>query len=247
MGLCYSASDWNLFVTLRPRKPSGPKPADRHPRPTGQRTPPRAAQSSVPEIRTRFEPVGRETLAAIAEELAGVDPSGDQVIKPSSGAFGRDTLAAIESELMPEKPAAEALGTPARRERRQTLGFEHRREASTSTPQDSRALALTSAERPGPKGPRSHSTDGTQEAKSARAPAEVGGEPACDVFEMVTFVVRGDLARLSSSKARQDFVAERLIHRLPIKSMAEVDRIDVTPWTVHGTVIVRVWCLVPPA
>jgi hypothetical protein len=28
--------------------------------------------------------------------------------------------------------------------------------------------------------------------------------------------------------------------------MDDVDRIDVTPWTVKGTVIVRVWCVVRP-
>ena len=80
----------------------------------------------------------------------------------------------------------------------------------------------------------------------ATAPTELG--PAgFEVYEMATFVVRGDLAHLSSTTARRAFVAERLAHRLPVKSMAEVDRVDVTPWTVRGTVVVRVWCRVPPA
>ncbi len=65
---------------------------------------------------------------------------------------------------------------------------------------------------------------------------------------MVTFVVRGpELSRLSSQQARRDFVAERLLQRLPVASIDKVDRIDVTPWTVRGTVIVRVWCRVPEA
>jgi hypothetical protein len=63
---------------------------------------------------------------------------------------------------------------------------------------------------------------------------------------MATFVVRGDLAQLSSVAARRRFVTDRLLHRLPVESIEEVDRIDVTPWTVRGTVIVRVWCRVPP-
>jgi hypothetical protein len=29
---------------------------------------------------------------------------------------------------------------------------------------------------------------------------------------------------------------------LPVGSIDEVDRVDVTPWTVQGTLVVRVWC-----
>jgi hypothetical protein len=66
-----------------------------------------------------------------------------------------------------------------------------------------------------------------------------------EIMEMATFVVRGrEVLRLSSDAARREFVAERLMHRLPVKSMEEVDRIDVTPWTVRGTVVLRVWCKV---
>jgi hypothetical protein len=66
-----------------------------------------------------------------------------------------------------------------------------------------------------------------------------------EIMEMVTFVVRGqEVSRLSSEAARREFVAERLMHRLPVQSLDEVDRIDVTPWTVRGTVVLRVWCKV---
>jgi hypothetical protein len=72
-------------------------------------------------------------------------------------------------------------------------------------------------------------------------------DAAMDIMEMATFVVRGrEVSRLSSDAARREFVAERLMHRLPVKSMDEVDRIDVTPWTVRGTVVLRVWCKVRP-
>jgi hypothetical protein len=71
-------------------------------------------------------------------------------------------------------------------------------------------------------------------------------EAELEIMEMVTFVVRGrEVLRLSSEAARREFVAERLMHRLPVKSLDQVDRIDVTPWTVRGTVVLRVWCRVP--
>jgi len=64
-----------------------------------------------------------------------------------------------------------------------------------------------------------------------------------EIFEMVTFVVRGvEAAMLSSEALRRRFVEGHLIERLPVKSMAAVDRVDVTPWTVQGTLVVRVWC-----
>ena len=65
------------------------------------------------------------------------------------------------------------------------------------------------------------------------------------IFEMLTFVVQSaDVASLASEALRRRFVEEHLFQRLPAKSMAEVERIDVTPWTVRDTVVVRVWCKV---
>ena len=65
------------------------------------------------------------------------------------------------------------------------------------------------------------------------------------IFEMLTFVVQGaDVATLASEAQRRLFVAAHLLQRLPTKDMAQVDRIDVTPWTVQDTVVVRVWCKV---
>jgi hypothetical protein len=66
---------------------------------------------------------------------------------------------------------------------------------------------------------------------------------ALEIFEMMTYVVRGsDVARLSSEALRRAFVEEHLLSRLPVRSMAEIERVDVTPWTVPGTLVVRVWC-----
>lgn len=77
------------------------------------------------------------------------------------------------------------------------------------------------------------------------SPTPTADSAGYEIFEMATFVVRGgDLARLSSQAERRQFVTQRLMHRLPVDDPDLVDRIDVTPWTVRGTVIVRVWCRV---
>lgn len=63
------------------------------------------------------------------------------------------------------------------------------------------------------------------------------------IFELLTFVVQGaEVASLSSEAVRRRFVEEHLLHRVPGQDMEVVDRVDVTPWTVQGTVVVRVWC-----
>ncbi len=82
-------------------------------------------------------------------------------------------------------------------------------------------------------------------APSPAAPVNATAQTASalEIFEMVTYVVRGgDSARLATEALRRRFVEEHLLARLPVTSMAEVDRIDVTPWTVQGTLVVRVWC-----
>jgi hypothetical protein len=67
-----------------------------------------------------------------------------------------------------------------------------------------------------------------------------------EIFEMITFVVRGiESGKLASDALRRRFVEEKLLRRLPVASMDAVDRIDVTPWTVQGTLVVRVWCRSP--
>ena len=65
------------------------------------------------------------------------------------------------------------------------------------------------------------------------------------IFEMLTFVVQGaDVASLASEAQRRRFVETHLLQRLPAKAMKFVDRVDVTPWTVQDTLVVRVWCKV---
>jgi hypothetical protein len=188
--------------------------------------------------------VGRETLAAIAEELAGRNPDREDgpEIEMTGGSIGRDTLAAIAAELLPG--AQSDPQRPAARARTNTLGYEDGAFASATPP----------APRPTKPGPGRRSLESLEKKLGAWAehdestlstPGQAPSETPCEIYEMVTFVVRGDLARLSSTRARREFVAERLLSRLPVGNIAEVDRVDVTPWTVHGTVIVRVWCRVP--
>jgi hypothetical protein len=187
-------------------------------------------------------------MAAIAAELAPdissltdlPDESGDPGpdIEVGHGHAGRETLAAIAHEMLadvshgPREPNAESGA----REQRHTVSYEER---PLTPPRRPRTNTLDYTERPALT---KRSPHGAQ--LEPLPPPEERGEPneTYEIHEMVTFVVRGELARLSSTSARRDFVRDKLIHRLPVKSIDEVDRIDVTPWTVRGTVIVRVWC-----
>lgn len=138
---------------------------------------------------------------------------------------GRQTLDAITDELVP-------LPLPAVTEREESSPEIVVRE--TFAERDT--LAAIIAEAAGP------------EELLAPAPAPTGGTPApatagIEIFEMVTFVIRGvESAKLSSDALRRRFAEEHLLKRLPVASMDAVDRVDVTPWTVQGTLVVRVWC-----
>ncbi|MET0595890.1 MAG: hypothetical protein ABW133_24535 [Polyangiaceae bacterium] len=71
-------------------------------------------------------------------------------------------------------------------------------------------------------------------------------EPA-KIFEISTFIVEGDeIFSKASDQSRRDFVEQRLLHRLPALSMAEVVRIDVSRGAAPNTVILRVWSKVGP-
>jgi hypothetical protein len=81
------------------------------------------------------------------------------------------------------------------------------------------------------------------EAAPERAPSPMSSvqEPAF-VFEISTFVVDGaEVFSKASDAARRDFVARRLLHRLPVLSIGDVARIDVSPGAAPNTVILRVW------
>jgi hypothetical protein len=74
--------------------------------------------------------------------------------------------------------------------------------------------------------------------KSAVAVASAGTE----IFEISTFVVTGDeIFGKASEASRRDFVERRLLHRLPVVSMKDVIRIDLSRSPAAQTVILRVW------
>ncbi len=212
---------------------------------------------SMPEIEITQGSAGRETLAAIASELvhtsAGPRFESMPEIEISQGRAGHETMAAIAAEVQREasriaisqgwKDDTEEVGS-AVRPRLSTLGFEDRPGGRKSTP-DVITRDVTGV---GRNTMRELEADAVAEALGRglriTEPPRVE-EQQLEVFEMVTFVVRAtDTGQLSSMRGRRDFVAEKLMHRLPIATPEQIERVDVTPWTEKGTLILRVWCQV---
>jgi len=130
---------------------------------------------------------------------------------------GRETLSAIEEELAPKSAVEEAPLI----------------EVSEATV-ESRTLSTTRGE-PAPPRP----------ARQA-GPSAQGAADELEIFELLTFIVRGSQAsELTTDALRLRFVEQHLLHRVPSRSMASVERVEVTPWTTHGTLVVRVWCKSP--
>lgn len=239
-------------------------------------------QESGPEIRVEYGPAGRDTMAAIAEDVASLVSGGASNFQPSSpdlsfelAPAGRETLSAIVGEAKSATPIEV-------RAHMSTVDYEQRYNTTASMPdievregvvgRDTMAAIASELGEPQTGVRRRVSTKGYDKPLRAFDPAaevnvipapgrdtlealanavmaerapESESREALDVFEMATFVVRGeDLARLSTEQARRQFVEERLLDRLPARNMDEVDRVDVTPWTVKNTVILRVWCRV---
>ncbi|HMR08271.1 MAG TPA: hypothetical protein PKA88_20965 [Polyangiaceae bacterium] len=199
-------------------------------------------QTSSPDLSFELAPAGRETLSAIVGEAKQHAPtdvrapmttidydepidrrkSGPEIVLKEMSP-GREALAAIENE-----PASGALAPG--RKRVSTRGYA-----------DPTAQPEVQAVRVG-----RDTLEALARAVGPESAPTSGVHAALEVFEMVTFVIRGDdLAALSSETMRRRFVEERLLRRLPVRDMAHVDRIDVTPWTVKNTVVLRVWCRLP--
>lgn len=183
-----------------------------------------------PEIRLAMTDAGRETLDAIAEELAPTQRSSAKgpratvdsgpEIRVSEGPAGRDTLAAIGSE---------ALSMPEPRNPLATLPYGDRVPNAPG--------AVTPSRPPTARIPETT-------AKTADV-ARDGTLVDAEIFEMLTFLVRHpDPGELTTDAARRSFVEKRLAGRLPDGNIDVVSRIDVTPWTERDTVILRVWCRV---
>jgi hypothetical protein len=175
-------------------------------------------QSSQPDILVAYTPAGRETMDAIASEL---------MPKPLAAVTEHETSS-------PEITVREAV---AGRETLAAILEEARpdvRPPQTTLPYGDRVSNAPGAKTPS-TAPRARGT--------ASATATATATSSVEIFEMMTYVVRGiEASKLSSETLRRQFVAENLLSRLPTPSMDSVDRVDVTPWTVQGTLVVRVWC-----
>lgn len=212
--------------------------------------------------------MGRDTMAAIAAEIAPdladlldeapAHRDEGPEIELHQGQAGRETLALIAEEMLHDGGPGATSSAPAR-ERRHTLSYEEKpiapvaprvrmntldyAERAVATRRSPQGVGLGGELPMRPEPPAAPAPRAAAAAPQAPVlPATVPDE--YEIHEMVTFVVRGDLAQLASTTARFDFVRDRLMHRLPVASISAVERIDVTPWTVRGTVIVRVWCRV---
>ena len=149
----------------------------------------RSATPPVPEVKFGYGNAGRDTMAAIEEELTtGTSSSRAEapVVEVSEAPAGRETLAAISLEL--------AGGA---RPRQDTLPY----------------------------------ADRISNARGARSPSRAPTPPtaqatpqALEIFELLTFIVRGrDAAELSTEALRRAFVSEHLLHRVPSGSIEAVE------------------------
>jgi hypothetical protein len=170
---------------------------------------------------------GRETLAAIEEELAASRMSGAEapVIEISETPAGRETLAAIAEEL-----------SEATRPRQNTLPYGDRISNAPGAPAPRPAVPRVLAKAV------DESPEVTVEERPAPLTPRQAPEPL-EIFELLTFIVRGSGAGdLTTDAARRRFVEAHLLHRVPSGSIDDVERIEVTPWTAKGTLVMRVWC-----
>ncbi len=159
---------------------------------------------------------------------------------------GRETMDAIQAELVPlPLPAVmeHETSSPEITIRQSIAGRETLAAIFEETRPEARAPMTTL-----PYGDRVSNAPGAKTPSTAPKAAPAQATTGVEIFEMMTYVVRGvEAARLSSDVLRRSFVEEHLLARLPTKSMDDIDRVDVTPWTVQGTLVVRVWCRLPAA
>jgi hypothetical protein len=217
-----------LASARRTKTRGAPPPPPRvRPRPAADAAP--TPEGSAPELRFEYAPAGRETISAISEEVADAarelrarlpELSAPEISLEDAPA-GRDTVTVIARE-------AAAHAATAVRPRLTTLDYSNR-------PVDGSPDASCTP---------SHATiDALARAMTEPEVAAGARHSPLEISELVTFVVRGgDLTQLSSEDGRRRFVTERLLARLPVRSLDQVLRVDVTPGTVRGTLIVRVWC-----
>lgn len=193
----------------------------------------RSVAPSAPEVKLGYATAGRETMSAIEEDLAARSSTTAEgpMIEISETPAGRETMAAITEEL------AEAM-----RPRLNTLPYGDK---------ISNAPGAKSPSRRPPAAPKSPTTPVAAADEGPEVTIGVEAAPptprlkpdALEIFELLTFIIRGSLVGdLSTDALRRRFVEEHLLHRIPSGSIADVERIEVTPWTAKGTMVMRVWC-----
>jgi hypothetical protein len=182
---------------------------------------PARPEGSQPEILVSYKPAGRETLEAITGELVPLPVKFEQAAKARRESSSPE-ITVQEGGI--ERDTLAAIMAEA--------GAPTADGPATAPDVAPTAATVTTAVGPSPR---------------AAIPAPNAAVAALEIFEMMTYVVRGgDVARLASEGSRRSFVEEHLFERLNVKSMADVERVDVTPWTVPGTLVVRVWCRTKP-
>jgi hypothetical protein len=188
---------------------------------------------SAPEVKLTYATAGRETMAAIEAELAAPRLANAEapVIEISETPAGRETMAAIAEEL------AESM-----RPRQNTLPYADRISNAPGARSPSRAPAPPARPAPAPASKADDGPEITVGAEAAPLTPRLAPD-ALEIFELLTFIIRGSgVGDLSTDALRRRFVEEHLLHRIPSGSIADVERIEVTPWTAKGTMVVRVWC-----
>jgi hypothetical protein len=230
-------------LSANSRKPNGSAPADgkKIPRPdpatnrNGRRAtshPPASRQTrtsrpprqqprvnvSYPDITIKEAPVGRETLAAIEEELAGRAPSFREKL---------ETVRYHERPRQPSSPTSLRASSP------ELITISEApigRATMDAIEEDLAREALAAALAPQPlRGPR---------------PAT---SRIFEISVFVIEVECNELSVKSTDEVRRAFVKQRLLHRVPALSMDDVVRISVSPTMFANTLIVRVWSAVGPA
>ncbi|HEV8248276.1 MAG TPA: hypothetical protein VGP93_21015 [Polyangiaceae bacterium] len=236
-------------MTPSPRKPgqSPRKGAAATEKKTTSKPPPKEPEggtweASQPEIRVGYTAAGRETLEAItAEVVSEMALTGDGETPEKRASARQEQVTLPYADRIPNAPGAKAPNRP---------GGGHQPEPAPEislrqSPAGRETLAAIEHELVDSQhGSSEASPEG---AAAQRADPEIRDEAqqALEIFEMATFVVRGpEAAGLSTDKLRRRFIEEHLMHRLPVRSGSDIDRVDVTPWTVRGTFVVRVWCRV---
>mgnify|MGYP001544265339 FL=1 len=201
---------------------------------TGKR---RSVIPSAPEVKLSYATAGRDTMAAIEEELAAprITAAEAPVIEISEAPAGRETLAAIAEEL------AESM-----RPRQNTLPYGDKISNAPGARSPSRAPSPPPAPAAPAAAKAAVAKDDGPEVTVSEEPAPLTprlAPEALEIFELLTFIIRGGgVGDLSTDALRRRFVEEHLLHRVPSGSISDVERIEVTPWTAKGTMVVRVWC-----